>query len=114
MNDFSMTRQFVKKPNVSHVTVDNETIVMEPTAPACFSLNAVGAVIWSLFEIGPVSLGEIIESLHNAYGVKKEQCAYDALKFIECMIAFDILVCFDGGANPLHPHSTGGIYASLA
>ncbi|WP_165485216.1 PqqD family protein [Legionella rowbothamii] len=91
MNQLITTCLISKKHNVTHVELDNEIMVLEPTSQTYFGLNPVGAKLWPLFDKPGKSMEEVIQFLMQEYHIEWLKAADDALSFIQTMINHNIL-----------------------
>ena len=96
MHRLTLTTKIVKRPHVTQVLVDQETIVMEATSQTYFSLNAIGAKIWSLFNIGALTIFDLAQFLKEEYHLEEEKSIQDARQFVELLLANDLVYLLKG------------------
>lgn len=85
MHGLTLTTIIVKKPHVTQILVDQEMIIMEATNQTYFSLNVIGAKIWSLFDSGERTLMDVARYLQNEYHLEEQQSIHDAQAFVELL-----------------------------
>jgi hypothetical protein len=95
MHYFTLTTKIVKTRHVTHVIVDQETIIMEATSQTYFSLNAIGAKIWSLFNIDPLTVIDLANYLKKEFHLEEEKSIQDAHQFVECLLANNLISILD-------------------
>jgi len=87
MYGLTLTTKIAKKPHVTQVVVDQETIILEPTSQTYFSLNVIGAKIWSLFNTESLTISELADYLKEEYCLDEDKSIHDAYQFIERLLA---------------------------
>ena len=95
MHRLTLTTKIVKKPHVTQVLVDQEMIVMEPTSQTYFSLNVIGAKLWSLFNIGALTIHDLAHYLKEEYHLEEEKSIQNARQFVENLLANDVVYTLD-------------------
>ena len=95
MKGLTLTTTIIKKPHVTQILVDGETIVMEATNQTYFNFNGTGSKIWSLFDIGSVTTHDLAHYLQDEYHLEKHQSIQDARQFVEMLIANDLVYLND-------------------
>lgn len=94
MPGLTLTTNIVKKPHVTQIMVDQDMIIMEATSQTYFSLNVIGAKIWSLFNDGAITLMDIAYYLQKEYHLEEKQSIQDAQQFVEHLLTHK-LVCLN-------------------
>jgi hypothetical protein len=77
---------------------DGERIVLDLDAGQYFGLNGVGAAIWALLEKGR-SCAEVVQILHEEYGVELEDLSRDVDRFVGELRAKGLIVETSGEPN---------------
>jgi hypothetical protein len=95
MQRITLTTTIVKKPHVTQIRVDHEMVIMEETSQSYFGLNAIGAQMWSLLDIGPISMMEIAQYLHKKYHLDERQSIHDAQEFVELLLSNNLIYLSD-------------------
>jgi len=85
MHGLTLTTNIVKKPHVTQILVDQEMIIMEATSQTYYSLNVVGAKLWSLFDIGATTLRDVAQYLQKEFHLEEQQSIRDAQQFVELL-----------------------------
>ena len=91
MHGLSLTTNIMKKPNVTQILVDEEMIIMEATNQIYFSLNVIGAKIWSLFKSEPKTIIDIAQYLQKEYDLEEQQSIQDAQQFVELLLVNNLV-----------------------
>src|SRR6056297_1475517 len=68
--------------------LDDEVVMMSVEKGSYYSLDPVGAQIWSLLE-DPVQVSELIERLLEIYDAEPEVCKKETLQFLDSMLKED-------------------------
>ena len=74
--------------------VDDEVVLLDRDANACFGLNAVGARIWELLR-DLREPGAIVESIENEYDVSHDRAAADLAELLARLLEAKLLVRTD-------------------
>ncbi|NLD64883.1 MAG: PqqD family protein [Bacteroidales bacterium] len=72
--------------------IDDELVLMSPTAGFYYSLDPVGSRIWELLSEKPSTVDELADRLMEEYEVDRETCLNDVLAFIDDMAARKLIV----------------------
>ena len=92
----------VKNPHVTQIWVDQELIIMEETRRTYFSLNPIGAKMWSLFNVGAMCLIDLAQYLQKEYRLEEERSILDAQQFVELLLANDLVYLNEGDSEYNH------------
>jgi len=77
-------KTYLRNPDISAATLDEETVLMSTEGNRYFSLNTLGTDIWELLE-QPISKQEIIDVIRGNYDVDEEQARQDVTEFLEAL-----------------------------
>lgn len=99
MHGLTLTTSIVKTPHVTEILVDQEMIIMEATSQTYFSLNSIGAKIWSLFTLGALTLMDVAQYLRKEYHLEEQQSIQDAQQFVERLLANRLVDVNDGNTG---------------
>ena len=91
MPSLTLTAKITKRPHVTQLLVDHEMIVMEEINQTYFSLNAIGANIWSLFNTEGITVIELARYLKKEYHLEEQRSIQDAQAFVELLLANDLI-----------------------
>ena len=95
MHGLTLTTKMVKSPHVTQIRVDLETIIMQPTSQTYFSFNGIGANIWSLFNIGALTVIDLAHYLKEEYHLEEEKSIQDAYQFVESLLVNGLVYALD-------------------
>jgi hypothetical protein len=88
---------FLRKPDVSMVTLDGESFLADAGSAAIHQLNSVGSAIWNLLA-EPTTIGEMIELLLVAFPeVSRDQVEADVVALVNSLKSKNLLIT---GPNP--------------
>lgn len=65
--------------------VGEEVIVLDVSSATYFSLNGSGKLLWQKLDKG-ASVGELVETLVEAYAISRDQAEVDAATFIRSLV----------------------------
>ncbi len=71
-----------------------ELAMMSVQANKYFALDDIGKIIWEMLE-KPITMGVICDRLVERFEVSRQQCEIDVKKFLEELIAADIIKTMD-------------------
>jgi len=89
----SLSDRLIASPRVSRATQHGQTMLLDLSGGAYYTLNESGAIIWDMLKQG-TTLGEIVDALEARYDAPREQIAADASTMTTELIAAS-LVCFE-------------------
>lgn len=92
MNKLGLMSMISRNLDVVSTKVDDDLVMLHPDECLFFGVNSVGARIWSLLEKTPLQLNTICEHIHQNYEVEQAQCREDVTRFIDTMVAKNLLV----------------------
>lgn len=95
MHRLTLTTKIIKNPHVTQVLVDQETIILEPISQTYFSLNVIGAKLWSLFTIGALTILDLAHYLKEEYHLEEDKSIQDARQFVENLLANEVVYTLD-------------------
>lgn len=81
-----MLTKLSRKSSITHLVVDQETILLDASNETYFSLNQVGASIWFFLATKDQTMMDISSYLQQTYGISEKQSINDATQFVETMI----------------------------
>ncbi len=81
-----MLNKLSRKSTITHLVVDQETILLDASNETYFSLNRVGASIWTFLETQDCTVMDIASYLQQQYGIAEKRSLHDAIQFVESMI----------------------------
>ena len=91
MSGLTLSTELVKNPHVTQILVDEEMILMAETTQTYFSCNAIGAELWSLFNLSRVTLTDVAQYLQKAYHLEAQRSIQDAQAFVGLLLANDLV-----------------------
>lgn len=101
---------FLRKPDVSMVTVDGESFLADAGGAAIHQLNSVGSAIWNLLT-EPTTIGEMIELLLVAFpGASRDQVEADVGALVNSLKSKNLLIT---GPNPQNAKQSTAINKAL-
>lgn len=80
-----------QNPNMLTTQMDGEIVMMSIKHGKYFSIGKTGVAIWGQIETER-SIGEVVDSLCEQYEVDRAVCAQDVLRFVENMVAKEIVL----------------------
>ncbi|HMK48861.1 MAG TPA: PqqD family protein [Thermodesulfovibrionales bacterium] len=81
----------INSPKVIHETIDGETVIVNLDSGNYYSLNRVGADIWSMIGTG-LKVQDLIEDIAGLYPVEREAIASAVLRFIDELQTEELVV----------------------
>lgn len=90
--------------------IDGQTVILQLTTSALFTLNRVGSRIWELAD-GRTTVDQIARQIHEEFEVEAPVAALDAQEFVERLAAQGVLLLSDAPWNP-DGHSGGDANAT--
>jgi hypothetical protein len=90
------------EPEIAAKVVDGEAIIINVLTGAYYSMDGVGAVIWSLIESG-CSNQQITESIAASYGVSQEHVRADLERLSSRLLEERIVLIVGGSPAPAVP-----------
>ena len=88
----------IKKPHISHETIDGEAVIINLDNGNYYSLDGVGADIWNLIDKGANS-EQISELLATNYGINKNKSEKSVKKLTEELINEDLIITSEENGN---------------
>lgn len=73
----SLSDRLIASPRVSRATQHGQTMLLDLSGGAYYTLNESGALIWDMLKQG-TTLGDIVDALEARYDAPREQIAADA------------------------------------
>lgn len=73
----SLSDRLIASPRVSRATQHGQTMLLDLSGGAYYTLNESGAIIWDMLKQG-TTLGEIVDALEARYDAPRDQIALDA------------------------------------
>ena len=70
--------------------LDDEVVMMSVEKGSYYSLDPVGAAIWSLLE-DPVRVSDLIDKLLEMYDADPEVCQKETVQFLDSMLKEDLV-----------------------
>lgn len=84
--------RFQSNPEVIDTVLDeNEATLMHLETKLSYALNGTALKIWGLLKQGR-TIDEIAEKIHEEFDVNRERVRKDAIKLIEDLLAFKLIV----------------------
>jgi hypothetical protein len=93
------TRFKVNSPPVIHQILDGEVIVVNLDTGTYYSLDGVGAEIWSAVEHG-ASVAETVDATAGRYGVPRTVVEPAVLRFVDELASEELIVSANGAPPP--------------
>ena len=90
MTSLNLTCLIQKNPEVMHMLVDGELIILGPNDQIPYQINKVGALIWSLLEDRPLSSEHIANYLQQRFQLSIEKATQSTLTFMTTMLEKNI------------------------
>ena len=81
MSDFKSDTLVKKSGSQVSTVVEGETVVLETGTGTYFSLDEVGALVWSALN-EPCSVSDICQRIVAEYDVENEECRADVIKLL--------------------------------
>lgn len=79
-----------QNPELIAADMDGEKVMMSIADGKYYGINQVGSRIWELLE-SPASVEEICRKITDEFEVEESQCRSDLNKFLEDLLANDIV-----------------------
>jgi hypothetical protein len=86
----SLSDRLVASPRVSRATQHGQTMLLDLTGGAYYTLNESGAFIWDMLKQG-TTLGAIVDALEARYDAPREQIAADASTMTTELVAASLV-----------------------
>ena len=83
-----------RNPEQLFTTIDDEVVMLNIKHEEYLNLNPHASYIWQQLET-PLSFGELIDHLCNAFDVEKEVCTKDTLEFVTELVEKEIIYIID-------------------
>ena len=87
MYSLTLKKRIIKKPYVTELLVDQEMIIMDAISQSYFSLNAIGAKIWSLLHDGSMTMMDLAQYLQKECNFEEQRSIQHVQQFIELLFA---------------------------
>jgi len=88
----SLSDRLIASPRVSRATQHGQTMLLDLSGGAYYTLNESGALIWDMLKQG-TTLGEIVDALEARYDAPRDQIAADASTMTTELIAASLVTC---------------------
>ncbi len=86
----SLSDRLIASPRVSRATQHGQTMLLDLSGGAYYTLNESGALIWDMLKQG-TTLGDIVDALEARYDAPREQIAADASTMTAALIAASLV-----------------------
>jgi hypothetical protein len=86
----SLSDHLIAAPRVTRATQHGETMLLDLTGGAYYTLNESGAFVWDMLLRG-TTLGEIVDALEERYDAPREMIAEDASTMTSELIAASLV-----------------------
>ena len=86
----SFSDRLVASPRISRATQHGQTMLLDLSGGAYYTLNESGAFIWDMLKQG-TTLGEIVDALEARYDAPRDQIAADASTMTTELIAASLV-----------------------
>jgi len=96
------------EPNAADIAakvIDGEAIIMNLSNGLYYSMDGVGAWVWSQLEDGR-SLSEIAETVERRYDVAPDTALHDVRSLVDHLLAEELVRVAEGGGNGTHAPET--------
>lgn len=88
----SLSDRLIASPRVSRATQHGQTMLLDLSGGAYYTLNESGALIWDMLKQQQgTTLGEIVDALEARYDAPREQIAADASTMTTELIAASLV-----------------------
>lgn len=88
--EFNLKTKLKRSSEPLQAGLDDEVVMMSVEKGSYYSLDAVGAKIWSLLE-KPVQVSDLIERLMEIYDADPEICEKETIQFLDSMLKEDLV-----------------------
>jgi hypothetical protein len=91
-------RQLSLAPSLVSTSIQDEVVILDPSAGRYFSLKGVGRRAWELLQ-GSTTVAAIVRTIEDEYDIDAETCERDVRLLLDDLIARG-LVRVEGTADP--------------
>src|SRR5262249_54452664 len=91
---YSKKRFMIKLPNVTHETIDGETVILNLDSGSYYSIDNAGAMIWGLIDAG-ASIEQIVDSISIRYTGNSQEIESGIIALVEKLEQEGLIVAND-------------------
>jgi hypothetical protein len=96
VQSLSLTSTVRPIANLISSPMGDEVVIMNLKDGSYYSLDGVGALVWSQLQEGPRSIARLCEAVTAEYEVSAEECAQDLLALVADLLAGQIVELVEG------------------